>query len=99
MPAGPYSIGSSHWPGLSKLAEEAGEVLQVVGKILGTGGEAQHWDGSNLRDRLQEELADLTAAIVFVVEKNGLDVNALTSRTEEKLELFKQWHEKPLDPP
>lgn len=27
-----YAIGSKKWPGLTKLIEEAGEVLQVVGK-------------------------------------------------------------------
>ena len=32
--AGPYSIGSDVWPGLSKLAEESGEVVQVIGKIV-----------------------------------------------------------------
>lgn len=39
-----FAIGSPVWPGLSKLAEEAGETLQVVGKLMGTGGESAHWD-------------------------------------------------------
>lgn len=88
--AGPYSIGSELWPGLSKLSEEAGEVIQVVGKLIATGGEEQHWDGSNLRKRLAEELGDLLAAIEFVALKNGL-ADTFT-RAEEKLKLFEKWH-------
>lgn len=89
MSAGPYSIGSSNWPGLSKLAEEAGETLQVIGKLMATGGEEQHWDGSDLRVRLAEEIADLMAACMFVVTTNGLGVDA---RVNEKLQLFHEWH-------
>ena len=29
-----FAIESSHWAGLSKLNEECGEVIQVIGKIL-----------------------------------------------------------------
>lgn len=92
MSAGPYSIGSSRWAGLSKLIEEAGEVLQIVGKLIATGGEVAHWDGSNLRDRFIEELADLQAACAFVAEVNGLDSEQLRERTRKKLEQFRTWH-------
>lgn len=88
----PYSIGSDHWTGLSKLIEEAGEVLQVAGKILGTGGEAEHWDGTNLRSRLEEELADLTAAITFVARHNDLDEASMQKRADAKLARFAEWH-------
>jgi NTP pyrophosphatase (non-canonical NTP hydrolase) len=91
--AGPYSIGSDIWPGLSKLAEEAGEVVQVVGKLIATGGKAEHWDGANLRQRLEEEIADVVAAGALVVELNGLDAEAVERRAEEKLARFKRWHE------
>ena len=90
--AGPYSIGSTLWPGLSKLIEECGEVSQVVGKLLGTGGESAHWDGSDLRLRLQEELGDLLAAIDFVMLRNGLDFSAIQARRSRKYELFNLWH-------
>lgn len=97
--AGPYAIGSKHWPGLSKLAEEAGEVMQVVGKILGTGGESAHWDGSDLRVRLVEELGDLIAATEFVAEMNGLDVVAIVERSRTKLDTFRRWHAEQADTP
>lgn len=89
----PYSIGSNHWTGLSKLIEEAGEVSQVAGKILGTGGEAEHWDGTNLRTRLEEELADLAAAIAFVAHRNKLDADAMQKRRDMKFAKFVEWHE------
>jgi len=81
------------WPGISKLIEEAGEVQQVCGKLLGTGGAEEHWDGSNLRTRLEDEIADLTAACAFVRIHNKLDIDRIEARAKEKLRLFKQWHE------
>lgn len=59
-PAPPYSIGSSHLPGLSKLTEECGELTQVLGKVLGMGSAGDHWDGTNLRKRLIEEMGMCT---------------------------------------
>lgn len=41
MKAGPYSIGSDRWPGISKLTEEAGEVTQTrTGRPAGNCTEA-----------------------------------------------------------
>jgi NTP pyrophosphatase (non-canonical NTP hydrolase) len=100
MTAGPYAIGSDHCPGLSKLAEEAGEVVQVVGKIVGAGGMVKHWDGSDLRERLEEEIADALAACLFVIKVNSLDAERIHKRKDEKLDRFREWHlkEQPLDP-
>lgn len=90
---GPYGIGSDHWPGLSKLNEEAGEVVQVIGKIMGTGGDTTHWDGAgDLKTRLEEEMADVMAAIQFVSMQNHLDQPAMKERMRLKLELFLKWH-------
>jgi NTP pyrophosphatase (non-canonical NTP hydrolase) len=90
--AGPYSIGSDHWPGLSKLIEECGEVIQVAGKIIATNGETAHWDGTDLRERLQDELGDLVAAVAFVGERNHLDQDRVLARVDEKSDLFDRWH-------
>ena len=93
--AGPYSIGSDTWPGLSKLIEEAGEVLQLGGKLLGTGGNSEHWDGSDLRERMLSELADLDAAMIFFLASNyGEDDSDLEfkERRRQKLLLFERWH-------
>ena len=40
-----FAIGDKKWPGISKLVEEAGEVTQVAGKLMGSGGDILHWDG------------------------------------------------------
>lgn len=92
-----FNIGASEWPGLSKLAEEAGEALQVVGKIIGADGSRNHWDGSNLYDRLAEEVADLMAACEFVAKHNKIDGPALRQRIAHKLALFEKWHADELD--
>lgn len=88
-----FAIGDKEWPGISKLVEEAGETLQACGKLMGTGGQEQHWDGSNLHARLEDELADLTAAILFVREMNALDGERFDERVQKKLERFRRWHE------
>lgn len=94
-----FAIGSPFWPGLSKLTEESGEVCQVIGKLVGTGGETAHWDGSDLRVRLIEEAGDVLAACDFVIEKNGLDASgAAAARRAFKLALFRKWHAEGLEP-
>jgi len=90
-PAGPYEIGSDVWPGLAKLAEEAGELVQVAAKIIGVSGRERYYDGADLRRRLVEECGDLTAAITFFTEANALGP-AVDDRAREKLALFRRWH-------
>lgn len=92
--AGDFSIGGSLWPGLSKLIEECGEVLQAAGKLIGSRGVIEHWDGTNLRAVLQDEMADVLAAISFVVQKNSFDTAAMTARMTAKLARFNKWHER-----
>lgn len=88
-----FSIGGFPWPGLSKIVEEIGELLQVAGKLIATGGSIAHWDGTDLRARLLEELADVLAACQFFIEANELDADALRARTAVKLARFRRWHE------
>jgi NTP pyrophosphatase (non-canonical NTP hydrolase) len=50
---GPYSIGQNHWPGLARLMEEMGELQQVLGKVMASGGNVQEvviarWRGVKL---------------------------------------------------
>ena len=80
-PAGPYEIGSSTWPGLAKLTEEAGELVQVLAKLVGASGRETYYDGTDLRARLIEECGDLTAAIAFFTEANGLGPAVEAGRT------------------
>jgi hypothetical protein len=96
--SGMYNIGAARWPGLSKLLEEAGEVLQVGGKIMGNHGEVRHWDGSHLPTRMEEELGDLLAAIGFFVVHNPLNPTLINMRYKAKLAKFEEWH-RAGDPP
>jgi NTP pyrophosphatase (non-canonical NTP hydrolase) len=91
--AGPYSIGSQHWPGLAKMAEEAGELVQVAMKLIAAGGGSEHWDGSDVLTRLQDEIADVLAAIDFFTETNGVPIpERFIERRRQKLDLFRRWH-------
>jgi len=88
---GPYAIGSDSWPGLAKLAEEAGELIQVVGKLIAASGRTDHYDGTDLRQRLVDECGDVLAAVRFFAEANDLTA-AVESRAVEKLAVFRHWH-------
>ncbi|WP_433617530.1 hypothetical protein ACQP2P_18245 [Dactylosporangium sp. CA-139114] len=90
-PAGPYEIGSTTWPGLAKLAEEAGELVQILAKLVGASGRETYYDGTDLRARLIEECADVIAAVTFFTETNALGP-AVDERAGEKLALFRRWH-------
>ena len=95
--SGDFSSGSDDWPGLSKLIEEAGEVVQVCGKLINlvdSGGVRRHWDGSDLVWRLEEELGDLLAAVEFVIEKSCLSSEHVGARSQLKLDMFRKWHAK-----
>lgn len=63
----PYAIGSTCWPGLSKLIEECGEAIVAASAVLEAGASpsAAQWSA------LDEEVADVLAAIDFVAEANG----------------------------
>lgn len=93
---GPFTIGGKPWPGISKLIEESGEMQQVAGKLIAAGGEIDHWDGTNLCDRLQEEIADTIAACEFVISANELNKNFIKKRVAEKLARFNEWHKREL---
>ena len=86
-----FSIASKEWPGLSKLSEECGEVVQVIGKLMGTQGSVHHWDGTNLRDRLIEEIGDLMAACEFVAAHNHI-FSEVIARRDAKYHIFSKWH-------
>lgn len=80
-----------HWKGIHKLTEESGEVLQLLGK-LGAFPEGPHPDGQgDLKERLEDELADLSAAASYFAETNELDLGKMQARSDEKLEKFRHW--------
>ena len=81
--------------GLAKLAEECGELVQVIGKVMAY-GTGPHPDGTeSLKARLEDEIADVQAAMELVRHTHGLDGLLIGHRREQKVVLFRQWH---LDP-
>ncbi len=93
MTASPFSIGSTVWPGLAKIVEEGSESMEIIAKLMGTGGEEIYYDGRNLRQELQDELGDLLAAIAFTIESNPqLSYETIAHRRERKLAQFREWH-------
>lgn len=82
--------------GLPKLAEECGELLQVIGKRLAYYHTEYHPDrGPPLKNRLEDEMADVIAAIWFVAEKEGLGMTYINQRASQKLKQFQDWDEMP----
>lgn len=90
---GDFSIGSMVWPGTSKLLEEQGELIQVLGKLLGSAGALDHWSG-DLKKMLIEEMGDVYAALTFFAEQNLSDDEqiAILERAQGKIETFEKWH-------
>lgn len=81
--------------GLAKLIEECGELIQVAGKRLAYFDTLHHPDGSNLEQRLEEEMADVMAAIRFVSIHHGLSLATIAERADGKLDVFEAWHGRP----
>lgn len=91
---GPYAFHTHVWPGTSKLIEECGELVQVLAKLIMVGGGQDHFDGSNLYNRIEEELGDLEAAIIFFKNQNygHISNGAVRNRRFQKLAIFNMWH-------
>lgn len=91
------AIGSTVWPGLAKLAEECGELQQIIGKLMAY-PEGDHPDGAGpLVERLQEELADVSGAVNFVVAINDdIDGDKHAHRASAKFGRFLGWHQSEL---
>lgn len=86
-------VGGTYWPGLAKLNEECGELIQVIGKIMAYPLGTSHPDGGpDLTERLSDELADVMAAAEFVLEKNR-GIPDTTERWAAKTKRFNAWHE------
>lgn len=87
-----FAIGDQDWPGISKLVEEMGEVQQICGKLLGTRGDTKHWNVPDLKAALEDELADLKAAIEFLIRRGGLNSERIRERHDAKVLQFERWH-------
>lgn len=83
---------------LAILAEECGEVVQVVGKILRHGYRSYHpVSGEQNPDILLKECADVRAAITMLCDAGDIDKIMLPSLIADKLERVKKYchHQEP----
>ena len=79
--------------GLTKVAEECGELTQIAMKKSAYMDSDIHPDGQgSLRLRLQDEIADVLAICEFVINEWGLDCSAIDLRKEAKRARFEKWH-------
>lgn len=89
--------------GISKLVEEIGELQielgqlqQALGKKLACMGTDEHWDGGPaLSQRIEDEMADVTAAMILVRNKLDLDGERIYDRAKTKLDTFNAWDATP----
>jgi len=87
----PFSFNDKDFPGLAKVAEESGEFMQVFGKLLMTGGHTAYFDGTDLREALLAEIADMEAALTFVRAQMPMldsERKTLNDRVKRKLHNF-----------
>lgn len=70
---------------LALLAEECGEVIQVIGKILRHGYESHHPDNTiTNRELLQRECGDVRHAMIRLCEAGDLSKDFIHLRAETK---------------
>lgn len=70
---------------LALLAEELGEAIQAVGKVLRHGYENSHPDSEvTNRQHLERELGDAYHAVVLMCSAGDLSVESIASRADEK---------------
>lgn len=89
----PYMLSCKEFPGLAKVVEESGELGQVFGKIMSCGGlRFNPWGGADLGAKLDEEAADLLAALTYmIVNCPHIDEDIVFNRAHRKIALFEEW--------
>lgn len=78
--------------GLAKLLEELGELAQISAKKLAYLETDMHPDGQgSMKRRMEDEMADVKAAIDFVAKKLELNIDYIEERYKCKSERFDIW--------
>ena len=83
--------------GANKVQEECGELLQALAKREAVGPGKRHWDGSLVDRRVEEEMADVLAAIQYAAERMGLNQKLIAARMEKKYALYCKWERDELE--
>jgi NTP pyrophosphatase (non-canonical NTP hydrolase) len=77
--------------GLIKLIEECSELSVIAAKKCAYMNQDIHPDGQNMKESLEEEIADSMATHTFVIEKFNLDLDKILIRRKMKLDLYREW--------
>lgn len=77
--------------GLIKLIEECSELSVIAAKKAAYMDEEIHPDGQNMKESLEEEIADAWATMAFVIRRFDLDIKKIQDRRDMKLELYEKW--------
>lgn len=82
--------------GLAKLLEELGELSQIASKKLAYIDTDDHPDHQgSMKKRMEDEMADVCAAIAFVIDKMDLDAQYIHDRYNRKVNRFMTWDKQP----
>ena len=79
------------WSGLEKLAEEMNELGVELMKLRVFPTGKHPGRKRNLRLYVQEECADVAAALDYFIDRNGLDREQIMKRKAVKTKKFKSW--------
>jgi hypothetical protein len=80
--------------GLVKLVEECGELQQIAAKKMARMDSDDHWDNAGpISERLENEIADVKAAMWIVEHNFNLSHFRIDARAHEKFSLFVKWME------
>lgn len=71
---------------LAILAEECGEVVQIVGKILRHGYESNWQDGPTNRQQLSDEIGDVYLVAGMLVNSGSINIDDVINRIKTKPE-------------
>lgn len=85
---------------LALLAEECGEVIQVIGKILRHGYNSYHHDYPQYTNAmlLEKELGDLRFATILMCQAKDILKDEIHSHAHNKGESVRRWlHHQPKD--
>ena len=82
---------------LALLAEEMGDAIQAIGKILRHGYASHHPESQqNNRDNLEHELGDVRFAMLLMCEAGDVDKQEIHDYADEKRESVAQYlHHQP----
>lgn len=80
-----------HQKGLTKLKEECGELITIAAKKSSYINHSVHPDGQILDVRMEEEIADVLAAVEFVIGKFSLSTERIEARRKMKVETYLLW--------